>query len=307
MPARILDGVSIAASITAELAGEISGLKAKGIIPGLAAVLVGDDPASQIYVHSKIKKCESLGLYSEFLKLEATVSTRAVLDLVTELNARHDIDGILVQLPLPQRVDVQAVTSAIDPAKDVDGLHPLNAGKLTGGQPCMVPCTPAGIIQILDRGAIKIAGTRAVVIGRSRMVGLPLALLLLQRHATVTICHSRTEDLASIASQADILVAAVGKPGFVSWDYIKEGATVIDVGTSRLTTPEQVREILHDPLEALERLAAKGSVLIGDVQPEDAREKAGAYTPVPGGVGPLTIAMLMTNTVRAARLRRAAA
>lgn len=306
MPARILDGVSIAASITNELAGDISRLKAEGTTPGLAAVLVGEDPASQIYVHSKVKKCESLGLYSEFLKLDAAVSTQAVLDLVAELNARHDIDGILVQLPLPPQVDVQAVTSAVDPAKDVDGLHPLNAGKLAAGQAGLVPCTPAGIIQILDRSAIKIAGTRAVVIGRSRMVGLPLALLLLQRHATVTICHSRTEDLAHIASQADILTAAVGRPGFVSWDYIKEGATVIDVGTSRLTTPGQVREIFHEPQEPLERLAAKGSLLIGDVQPEDAREKAGAYTPVPGGVGPLTIAMLMSNTVRAARLRRAA-
>lgn len=306
MPARILDGVSIAASITNELAGDIGRLKAEGITPGLAAVLVGDDPASQIYVHSKVKKCESLGLYSEFLKLDAAVSTQAVLDLVANLNARHDIDGILVQLPLPPQVDVQAVTSAVDPAKDVDGLHPLNAGKLAAGQAGLVPCTPAGIIQILDRSAVKIAGTRAVVIGRSRMVGLPLALLLLQRHATVTICHSRTEDLAHIASQADILTAAVGRPGFVSWDYIKEGATVIDVGTSRLTTPGQVREIFHEPQEPLERLAAKGSLLIGDVQPEDAREKAGAYTPVPGGVGPLTIAMLMSNTVRAARLRRAA-
>lgn len=304
MPARILNGNEIAASIKTELTSEINEMKARGLVPGLAAVLVGENPASQIYVRGKVKTCEALGLYSDLIKLPATASTDEILDLVSRLNARNDIDGILVQLPLPPQVDAKKVLLAIDPAKDVDGLHPLSAGSLMSGRPGLVPCTPAGIIQILDRSGIPIAGSHAVVIGRSDMVGKPVALLLLHRNATVTICHSQTTDIADVAREADILVAAIGKPGLVTWDFIKPGATVIDVGTTRLTTPEEVRAVFREPLEPLERLAAKGAVLVGDVQPEDAREKAGAYTPVPGGVGPLTIAMLMSNTVRAARLRR---
>ncbi|MGH9344501.1 MAG: bifunctional 5,10-methylenetetrahydrofolate dehydrogenase/5,10-methenyltetrahydrofolate cyclohydrolase [Terriglobia bacterium] len=304
MPARILNGNLIAASIKTELTSEIAEMKSRGLVPGLAAVLVGENPASQIYVRSKVKTCETLGLYSDLIKLPATASTDEILDLVGALNARNEIDGILVQLPLPPQVDAKKVLLALDPAKDVDGLHPLSAGNLMSGRPGMVPCTPAGIIQIIDRSQIPIAGSRAVVIGRSEMVGKPAALLLLQRNATVTLCHSQTVNIAAIAREGDILIAAIGKPALVTWDFIKPGATVIDVGTTRLTKPEEVRAVFREPLEPLRQLAAKGAVLVGDVQPEDAREKAGAYTPVPGGVGPLTIAMLMSNTVRAARLRR---
>ncbi|HEX5481616.1 MAG TPA: bifunctional 5,10-methylenetetrahydrofolate dehydrogenase/5,10-methenyltetrahydrofolate cyclohydrolase [Terriglobia bacterium] len=305
MPARLLNGNDIAEEIKNELVPAIAELKSHGVIPGLAAVLVGDNPASQIYVRSKVRACEALGLYSEKIELPASTGTAELLRLVDELNSRDQIDGILIQLPLPPGVDSKAVLLAMDPAKDVDGLHPINMGNLLAGRPGIIPCTPAGIIQILDRSQIPIHGARAVVIGRSDMVGKPTALLLLQRNATVTICHSQTPHLPYIAREADILVAAIGKPALVNWDFIKPGSTVIDVGTSRLTTPEQVRAIFLEPKEALETLAAKGSLLIGDVQPEDAREKAGAYTPVPGGVGPLTIAMLMANTVRAARSRRA--
>lgn len=307
MPALILNGNRIAASIKSELTTEIAEMKARGAAPGLAAVLVGENPASQIYVRSKVKTCEALGLYSDLIKLPASTSTDDLLSLVKSLNARNEIDGILVQLPLPPQVNAARVLEAVDPAKDVDGLHPVNAGNLLTGRAGMIPCTPAGVIAILDRSGIPIAGARAVVIGRSNMVGKPAALLLLSRNATVTLCHSHTANLAAVAREADILVAAIGKPACVTWDFIKPGATVIDVGTTRLTRPEEIRAIFREPLEPLKQLAAKGSVLMGDVQPEDAREKAGAYTPVPGGVGPLTIAMLMANTVRAARLRRAAA
>lgn len=305
MPARLLNGNAIADEIKNELVPEIAELKSHGVIPGLAAVLVGDNPASQIYVRNKVRACEALGLYSEKIELPAHTDTAELLRLVGELNSRDQIDAILVQLPLPPGVDAKKVLLAIDPAKDVDGLHPINMGNLLAGRPGVVPCTPVGILQILDRSQIPIHGAQAVVIGRSDMVGKPTALLLLQRNATVTICHSQTPRLPYIAREADILVAAIGKPALVNWDFIKPGATVIDVGTNRLTTPEEVRTIFLEPKEALDALAAKGSLLIGDVQPEDAREKAGAYTPVPGGVGPLTIAMLMSNTVRAARSRRA--
>jgi methylenetetrahydrofolate dehydrogenase (NADP+)/methenyltetrahydrofolate cyclohydrolase len=302
--ARILDGNKIRDEIKQELAEQIQELKASGITPGLAAVLVGEDPASQIYVRSKVKTCESLGLYSEKIEWPADTTTERLLELVRNLNSRDDIDGILVQLPLPPQVDSKVVLEAIDPAKDVDGFHPVSVGNLVRNRPGLVPCTPAGIIEILRRSGVNIKGARAVVIGRSDIVGKPMAMLLLHNHATVTICHSRTQDLPAVAREGDILVAAMGKPAFVTGDFIKPGATVIDVGMNRLTTEEEVRKIYHDPTVPLEKLKAKGSVLIGDVQPEDAREKAGAFTPVPGGVGPLTIAMLMSNTVRAAKLRR---
>ncbi len=304
MSARIINGNQIAASIRTELAQEIAQLKSKGVMPGLAAVLVGENPASKIYVQGKVKACETLGLYSEQIALPANITTSQLLKTVQELNARDQIDGILVQLPLPDRINAAELLLAIDPAKDVDGLHPLNAGKLLSGQPGLVPCTPAGIMEILERSGTPIRGARAVVVGRSSLVGKPAALLLLQRNATVTVCHSQTEKLSFVTSEADILVAAIGKPGFIHWDFIKEGATVIDVGINRLTREEDVRAIFHEPAEALDQLAKKGYVLTGDVQPEDAREKAGAFTPVPGGVGPLTIAMLISNTVRAARQRR---
>ena len=304
MAARILDGVKIRDEIKQELGEQIRELKAAGVTPGLAAVLVGQDPASQIYVRSKVKTCESLGLYSEKIEWPADTTTERLLELVNDLNSRDDIDGILVQLPLPPQVDSKLVLEAVSPAKDVDGFHPVSIGNLVRGRPGLVPCTPAGIIEILRRSGIAMKGARAVVIGRSDIVGKPVAMLLLHNHATVTICHSRTQDLPAVAREGDILVAAMGRPAFVTGEFIKPGATVIDVGINRLTTEEEVRRIFHDPTAALEKLKAKGSVLVGDVQPEDALEKAGAFTPVPGGVGPLTIAMLMSNTVQAAKLRR---
>jgi len=303
--ARILDGAKIRDQVQEELCADIAGLKARGVTPGLAAVLVGENPASQIYVRSKVKACESLGLYSEKIEWPASIDTEQLLGLVDTLNRRDEIDGILVQLPLPPQVDSRRVLDAVDPAKDVDGFHPMNVGRLVAGRPGLVACTPAGIMEILRRSQIPVAGARAVVVGRSDIVGKPMALLLLHQHATVTICHSRTRDLPAVAREADILVAAMGRPAFVTADFVRPGATVIDVGMNRLTTAEEVRRMFHDPAEPLRKLEAKGSVLVGDVQPEDARERAGAYTPVPGGVGPLTIAMLMANTVRAARSRRA--
>jgi methylenetetrahydrofolate dehydrogenase (NADP+) / methenyltetrahydrofolate cyclohydrolase len=305
--ARILDGNKIRDQIQSELLNQIGELKSAGIAPGLAAVLVGDNPASHIYVRNKVKTCESLGLFSEKIELPADTSEEKLLGLVHDLNRREEIDGILVQLPLPPQIDSKRVLMALDPAKDVDGLHPVNIGNLVSGRPGSVPCTPAGIVEILKRSGVPIKGARAVVIGRSDIVGKPVAMLLLHNHATVTICHSRTRDLPSVAREGDILIAAMGKPAFVTGDFIKPGATVIDVGTNRLTTPEEVKQIYRDPTERLRKLAEKGSVLVGDVQPEDVREKAGAYTPVPGGVGPLTIIMLMVNTVEAAKARRGVA
>jgi methylenetetrahydrofolate dehydrogenase (NADP+) / methenyltetrahydrofolate cyclohydrolase len=302
--AIVLDGLKIRDEIQRELEVEIRGLKAHGVTPGLAAVLVGENPASQIYVRSKVKACESLGLCSEKIEWPASTTTDKLLGLVESLNGRDEIDGILVQLPLPPQVDARRVLDAVDPAKDVDGFHPLNVGRLVAGRPGLVACTPAGILELLQRSQIAIAGARAVVVGRSDTVGKPMALLLLHQHATVTICHSRTRDLPAVAREADILVAAMGRPAFVTREFIGPGATVIDVGMNRLATPEEVRRVFHDPAAALAKLESRGSVLVGDVQPEDVREIAGAYTPVPGGVGPLTIAMLMANTVRAARLRR---
>jgi methylenetetrahydrofolate dehydrogenase (NADP+) / methenyltetrahydrofolate cyclohydrolase len=302
--ATVLDGLKVRDEIQAELSGEIAALKARGVTPGLAAVLVGENPASQIYVRSKVKACELLGLYSEKIERPASMTTGDLLELVDSLNRRDTIDGILVQLPLPSQVDTRCILEAVDPAKDVDGFHPANVGRLVAGRPGLVPCTPAGIMEMLRRYRIPVAGARAVVVGRSDIVGKPMALLLLHQNATVTICHSRTRDLPAVAREADVLVAAMGRPAFVTADFIRPGATVIDVGMNRLASADDVRRAFHDPAEALSKLESRGSVLIGDVQPEDVRERAGAYTPVPGGVGPLTIAMLMANTVKAAKLRR---
>lgn len=307
MSARVLDGNKIRDEIKAELADQVRELKAEGITPGLAAVLVGENPASQIYVRNKVKACESLGLYSERIELPADTTTQQLLALIQKLNHRDEIDGILVQLPLPPQVDTKGVLMAVDPLKDVDGFHPLNLGNLMSGRPGSVPCTPAGIIEILLRSGVPIQGARAVVIGRSDIVGKPVAMLLLHRHATITIAHSRTRDVSAVAREAEILVAAMGKPAFVTGDFIRPGATVVDVGINRLTTREEIARIFRHPTKPLKDLETKGQVLVGDVHPEDVREKAGAFTPVPGGVGPLTIAMLMSNTVRAARLRRALA
>jgi len=302
--ARILDGNKIRDEILRDLQEQIRELKQAGITPGLAAVLVGENPASQIYVRNKVKTCESLGLYSEKIELPADTSEQQVLELIETLNRRDEIDGILVQLPLPPQIDSKRVLETVNPAKDVDGFHPISIGYLVSGRPGLVPCTPAGIIEILRRSEVPLKGARAVVIGRSDIVGKPTAMLLMHNHATVTICHSRTRDLPGVAREGDILVAAMGKAALVTGDFIKPGAVVIDVGQNVLKTPEEIQKIYRNPAEALEKLRTKGQVLVGDVHPEDVKEKAGAYTPVPGGVGPLTITMLMVNTVEAARVRR---
>ncbi len=304
MAASILDGNRLRDEIQSELTDQVHKLKQEGVTPGLAAVLVGENPASQIYVRNKVKACATLGLFSMQVERPSTSSTGEILKLVDDLNHDDAVDGILVQLPLPPQVDSKRVLMAVDPAKDVDGFHPLNIGNLVAGRKGLVPCTPAGIMEILKRSRVPLEGARAVVVGRSDIVGKPVAMLLLREHATVTIAHSRTRDLASVAREADILVAAIGRPAFVTRDFIKPGATVIDVGINRLTTEAEVRKIFHDPAAPLSTLAKRGAVLVGDVQPEEAREVAGALTPVPGGVGPLTIVMLMSNTIQAARWRR---
>ncbi len=300
---RILDGAAIASAIKQEVAEEVKGLAAQGIRPGLAAVLVGHVPASEIYVRSKVQTCAELGLYSDLIAPEDTVTTEEMLELVMALNDREDIDGILIQLPLPAQVDTKALLDAVDPAKDVDGFHPVNAGRLQAGRPALAPCTPAGVIEILKRSQIPIAGAHAVVLGRSDIVGKPAAMLLLHQNATVTICHSKTRDLPEITRQADILVAAIGRAGFVTPEMVKPGATVIDVGINRITTREEFEKYFKGDAKREAAFAKRGSTLVGDVHPH-AYGVAGAYTPVPGGVGPLTIAMLMANTVRAAKMRR---
>ena len=301
--ARVLDGAGIAASIKNEVAEEVTALSALGIRPGLAAVLVGHVPASEIYVASKVKTCGELGLYSDLITPPETVTTEEMLDLVNALNDREDIDGILIQLPLPKHVDAKFLLDSVSPAKDVDGFHPVNAGKLQAGRPALAPCTPAGVIEILKRSNLPISGRHAVIVGRSDIVGKPVAMLLLHENATVTICHSKTRDLGAITRQADILVAAIGKPGFITPVMVKPGATIIDVGINRLTTREEFDRFFAGDLKREAVFAKRGSTIIGDVDPR-AFEVAGAYTPVPGGVGPLTIAMLMANTVRAAKMRR---
>jgi len=300
---RILDGAAIAAEIKREVAEEVKLLAAQGVRPGLAAVLVGSVPASQIYVRSKVQTCADLGLFSELITPPDTVTTEEMFDLVAKLNARDDIDGILIQLPLPPQVDAKALLDAIAPAKDVDGFHPVNAGRLQAGRPALAPCTPAGIIEILKRSDLPIAGQHAVVVGRSDLVGKPAAMLLLHQNATVTICHSKTRDLGAITRQADILVAAIGRPGFITAEMIKPGATVIDVGINRLNTREEFDRFFAGNEKREATFAKRGSTIVGDVDPK-AFELAGAYTPVPGGVGLLTVAMLMSNTVRAAKMRR---
>jgi methylenetetrahydrofolate dehydrogenase (NADP+)/methenyltetrahydrofolate cyclohydrolase len=301
--ARRLNGTNIAAAIKEDVAREVKALAAQGIRPGLAAVLVGHVPASEIYVRSKVRTCEELGLFSELLTPPETVTTEEMLALVADLNARDDIDGILLQLPMPAQVNAKQLLESVAPEKDVDGFHPVNVGRLQSGQPALAPCTPAGLIEILKRSNIPIAGQNAVVIGRSDIVGKPAAILLLAQNATVTICHSKTRDLPAIARTADILVAAIGRPGFVTPDMVKPGATVLDVGINRLNTLEEFDRFFHGDTRREELFRLKGSTIIGDVHPA-AYAVSGAYTPVPGGVGPLTIAMLMANTVRAAKLRR---
>ncbi len=304
---RVLNGTQIASQIKQEVAAEVALLRERGVRPGLAAVLAGHNPASEIYVRSKVKTCEELGLGSDLIMPPDSVTTDEMLALIAQLNARDDIDGILVQLPLPAQVDARRVLNAVLPEKDVDGFHPVNAGRLQTGQPALAPCTPSGVIEILLRSGIAMPGANAVVIGRSDIVGKPQAILLLQENATVTIAHSRTRDLASITRRADILVAAIGRPAFVTADMVQPGSTLVDVGINRITDRAEFDRIFTPGQPDYEKRRAqfgsKGSTLVGDIHPA-AFAMAGAYTPVPGGVGPLTIAMLMANTVKAAKLRR---
>jgi len=305
MPATILDGNKIAAEIRAEVAAEAKALAEAGMRPGLAVVLVGHNPASEIYVRGKVKSCEEVGIYSEKHTPPETATTADLLALVDDLNRRDEIDGILVQLPLPRQVDSKKVLLAVDPAKDVDGFHPMNVGFLSTQRPGLVPCTPGGIMEMLRRSNIAVAGQDAVVVGRSDIVGKPMAMLLLNANATVTVCHSKTRDLPGVCRRADILVAAIGRAGMITRDFVRSGATVIDVGMNKITDRTDFERYFKGNEKREQAFAKNGSTLVGDVHPEVA-EIAGAITPVPGGVGPLTIAMLMSNTVRAAKLRRGA-
>ena len=301
-----LEGSQLAARIKQDVQNAIERMvKDHDVRPGLAAVRVGDDPASEVYVRNKIRACEEVGIRSEHHALPESTSTAELLELIASLNARDDVDGILTQLPLPSQIDETAIIEAMDPNKDVDGFHPVNVGRLALGRPVFVPCTPAGIIELLDYNGVEIRGTNACVVGRSQIVGRPMAQLLLQRDATVTICHSRTRDLAAVTRSADLLVVAIGRAGFIGRDHIKPGATVIDVGMNRISDSDEVRDLFgHEAGKRLEVLAKRGSTLVGDVHPAQAAEVAGKLTPVPGGVGLLTVAMLMKNTLKAATLRR---
>jgi methylenetetrahydrofolate dehydrogenase (NADP+)/methenyltetrahydrofolate cyclohydrolase len=307
MPARILDGAKIASDIRSEVAAEVRTMTAAGVRPGLAVILAGHNPASEIYVRGKVKASEEVGLYSEQHTPAETATTADLLALIEKLNRRDQIDGILVQLPLPAQVDSKKVLMAVDPTKDVDGFHPVNVGFLSTQRAGLVPCTPAGVMEILKRSSISIAGSEAVVVGRSDIVGKPAAILLLNANATVTVCHSKTPDLPEVCRRADILIAAIGRAGLITRDFVKPGATVIDVGMNKVTDPAVFQRLfggrLYKNAKREEAFRSKGSTLVGDVHPEVA-EVAGALTPVPGGVGPLTIAMLMYNTVKAAKMRR---
>jgi methylenetetrahydrofolate dehydrogenase (NADP+) / methenyltetrahydrofolate cyclohydrolase len=305
MAAIILDGNKIASEIRAEVTAEVKTMTAAGMRPGLAVVLVGHNPASEVYVRGKVKSSAEVGIYSEQHAPSESASTEELLELIADLNRRDEIDGILVQLPLPPRVDSKKVLMAVDPAKDVDGFHPMNVGFLSTQRPGLVPCTPAGIIEILKRSKIPIVGQEAVVVGRSDIVGKPAAMLLINGNATVTVCHSKTRDLPAVCRRADILVAAIGRAGIITREFVKPGATVIDVGMNQVTDRTEFERLFAGNVKREETFRIKRSVLVGDVHPEVV-QVAGAITPVPGGVGPLTIAMLMANTVRAAKLRRVA-
>ncbi|HEX8501354.1 MAG TPA: bifunctional 5,10-methylenetetrahydrofolate dehydrogenase/5,10-methenyltetrahydrofolate cyclohydrolase [Pyrinomonadaceae bacterium] len=301
-----LDGARVAAEIKREAADEAARLlREHGVRPRLVTVLVGDDPASAVYVRNKIRTCEELGLASEHHPLPADTPAPRLLEMIAEFNRREDVDGLLVQLPLPKGHDEGAVIEAIDPDKDVDGFHPVNVGRMMLRRPGLLPCTPAGIVELLVREGVKISGARACVIGRSNIVGRPVAELLLQRDATVTICHSRTGCLPELTREADILVTAIGRPGFVRAGHVKPGATVVDVGMNRVTDEAQVSELFGGDAERrLKAVRERGYTLVGDVHPAEVGRVAGRLTPVPGGVGLLTVAMLMRNTVEAARRRR---
>ena len=301
---RILDGKQIASQIKTELVQHIQELRERDIIPGLAAVLVGHNPASQLYVRTKTQTCADLGMHSEKIELPGQTTTEELLDVIDRLNRADQIDGILVQLPLPEHIDEEAVLSAVDVEKDIDGFHPINVGKLCGGRPALAPCTPMGILEMLQREGVVLRGAEAVVVGRSNIVGKPMALLLLREHATVTICHSRTRNLPAVCRRADVLITAVGRPALVTREYIKEGAVVVDVGINKVETRQEVIRLFGEGSERLAQFEKRGYTLVGDVHPRDLLNVAAAITPVPGGVGPLTIAQLMKNTVVACRLRR---
>jgi methylenetetrahydrofolate dehydrogenase (NADP+)/methenyltetrahydrofolate cyclohydrolase len=301
--AKILDGKRVRDQIHAELRPRVAALSAMGRPPGLAVVLAGNNPASEIYVRNKVKACADLGIYSEKLTPSAGISTEELLALVEDLNRRPEIDGILVQLPLPRQVDSKQILLAVAPAKDVDGFHPENVGRLVAGLPGPRACTPAGIIELLKRYEVPIAGRRAVVVGRSDIVGKPVAMLLLHQNATVTICHSKTPDLPAVCREAEILVAAIGRAAMIGADFLTPGVTVIDVGTNRVDDRAEAARIFRNSTERLAAFDARGSLLVGDVDPIAVVERANAYTPVPGGVGPLTISMLMVNTVASAERR----
>ena len=304
--AELLDGAFVANEIKRDVQAHVERLvQEHDIRPCLATVLVGDDAASAVYVRNKIRACEEVGIRSEHHALPESTNAIELLDLVGSLNVRADVDGILVQLPLPQEIEEAAIIDAIDPVKDVDGFHPVNVGYLGLGRPAFVPCTPAGIIELLEYHQIEIRGANACVVGRSQNVGRPMAQLLLQRDATVTICHSKTRDLATVTRQADLLIVAIGRAGLIGRDHIKRGATVIDVGMNKMVDPAEIRTMFGaDAERRLEIVARRGYTMVGDVNPVAADELAGRRTPVPGGVGLLTVAMLMRNTLKAARLRR---
>lgn len=306
MAGRILDGKKIGAAIRADAGEAARDFAGGGRPPGLAVVLVGDDPASAIYVRGKVRASRKAGIRSETHRLPADATAEALGARLDALNEDSGVDGILLQLPLPGGLDAGKFLARIRPDKDVDGFHPVNVGRLASGAPGPRPCTPAGILEMFRRKGVEVAGRRAVVVGRSNIVGKPLALLLLHAHATVTICHSRTRDLAALCSQADILCAAVGRAGLLGADAIRPGAVVVDVGMNRIVDETRVRELFGDRSRRLTRFRRHGYTLVGDVDPRAMRERASRYTPVPGGVGPLTIATLLSNTVELARARRAA-
>ena len=300
--AKLLDGKWVRGEILKDLAPRLERLKTEARPPGLAVVLVGENPASAVYVRNKVQACQELGIYSEKLTPPATVTTAEMREIVSGLNARPEIDGILVQMPLPPQVDTQAVLETISPVKDVDGFHPLNLGTLVSNRPGPRPCTPSGIMELLRRYEIPVQGRRAVVLGRSDIVGKPMALLLLHAHATVTLCHSRTKELDEECRRADILVAAIGRPGLVRGDWIRAGAVVVDVGINRVSERTLALDFFRDDPARQAAFDKSGSSLVGDDHPAEVGHAA-AYTPVPGGVGPLTIAMLMANTVAIAERR----
>ncbi len=303
--ATILDGKAINQQIIDELQPRIRHLAQTRRPPGLVVILVGNDPGSQIYVGSKVKTCRALGMLSEEIRLPETTTTSELLAHIDTLNQRPDVDGILVQMPLPKQIDSRAVLLAICPDKDVDGFHPFNVGQLVANAPAPRPCTPAGIMEMLRRYDIRPSGKEAVIVGRSDIVGKPMALLLLHQHATITVCHSKTPDLPAVCRRADILVAAIGRAGMITADYIKPGAVVIDVGMNRVDNRADAERIAQGTPAKLATFEKNGTVLVGDVHPSAMAGLSSAYTPVPGGVGPLTIAMLMANTVQSAELRLA--